>query len=47
MCDEDHVVCIDCAEGSKAIAHYGEEGDKDIVYYVYDVVFAGADGYPA
>jgi hypothetical protein len=45
--DEDHVVGVDCSEGGESVAHYGEEGDEDVVDYVYDVVFSGADTDPA
>jgi hypothetical protein len=45
--DEDHVVGVYCAERSKAIANYGEEGDEDVVDYVYKVVFAVSNADPA
>ena len=44
---EYHVVGVYCAEGGESVAHYGEEGDEDVVYYVDYVVFAAAEGYPA
>lgn len=45
--DEDHMVGVDCSEGGEAVAHYGEEGDEDVVDYIYDVVFSRADTDPA
>jgi hypothetical protein len=45
--DEDHVVGVYCAERSKAIANYGEEGNEDVVDYVYEVVFAVSNADPA
>lgn len=41
------MVGVYCTEGSKTIAHDGEEGDEDIVDYVDHVELSGADVDPA
>lgn len=37
---EAHVVGIHGTEGSEAITHNSKEGDKDVVDYVYNIVFS-------
>ena len=42
MGDKAHVVSVNAAEGSEAVAHYSEEGNEDVVDDVDEVVFARA-----
>jgi len=43
VCDEAHVVCVDCTEGSHAVADDGEECNEDVVDNVNYVVVPAAD----
>jgi hypothetical protein len=47
VCDETHVVGVNCAERGEAVTDDGEEGDEHIVDYVYYVVVATADVDPS
>jgi hypothetical protein len=47
MGDKAHVICVDGSKWSEPIAHDGEESNKDVVNYVYYIVFPAADVDPA
>jgi hypothetical protein len=37
VCDEDHVIGVDCSEGREAVANHREQGDQDVIDDVDDV----------